>query len=240
MTKIFKLDEFNLSDLIFSEPVNNIIYISYNDEPVLLETSELYCVDAIKKCNTKYSSHELLISLTGKNDINTDICKTFFELLDKKIISTGKENIESWPFDTKNIAYKSLVRFMDDDNKYYKNGTIKLKFIKSKNFSTLVFDENKNIVDPIEYEKKLDGNIFVKLIIELVSIWIRDGVFGLYVKLHQLKISNSNNCPSVYLFNSNSSDSEIENNLDIYDTEIDHKFDSIMVNNEDLEYILSD
>lgn len=240
MTKIFKLSEFNLSDLMFSDPVNNIVYISHNDGPVLLETNELYCVDGIKKCDTKYSSHELLISLTGKNNINTDIYKTFFESLDNKIINIGKENIELWPFNNKNIAYKSLIRYIDDDNKYYKNGAIKLKFIKSRNFSTLIFDENKKIVNPVDYEKILGGDIFVKLIIELVSIWIRDGVFGLYIKLHQLKISNgNNNRNNVYLFDSDSN-SEIENNLGIYDTEIDHKFDSIMINNDDLEYILSD
>ncbi len=245
MTKVFRLHEFNLSDLDFSEPFNNIVYISYNNEPILFETCELYCVDAIKQCNTKYSTHELLLSLSGKNDINTNICKTFFESLDNKIIETGKNNMDKWPFDRKNIAYKSLIRFIDDTNEYYKNGGIKLKFIKSKNFSTLVFDENKNIINPVDYENKLSGGVYVKIIIELVSIWIRDGVFGSYIKLHQLKISN-NPKPPIYLFNSNSSENENENenesdnNITMYDTEINYNLDSIMLHNNDLEYILSD
>ena len=240
MTKIFKLHEFDLLDIVFSEPLNNIIYISHNDEPILFETCELYCVDVIKKYDTKYSSHELLLSLTGKNDINTNICKSFFESLDNKLIDTCKANMNIWPFDSKNIAYKSLIRFIDDNDKYYKNGVIKLKFIKSKNFSTLVFDENKNIVNPIDYNEKFSGNLYVKIIIELVSVWIRDGVFGLYIKLHQLKISN-NPKPQLYLFDSNSSESESESESDIsmYDTEI-NKLDSIMLNDDDLEYILSD
>ena len=220
MTKIFKLNELDLSKITFSEPNNNIIYTSYNNEhPILFETPELYCVDKINKNKTKYSTHEQLVTLKSRYENDTNMCKNFFEQLDNKLIETGKKNINMWPFNTKFINYTSLIRFIDNNdngnnrnNEYYENGVIKVKFIRSKKFNTLVFDENKNIVESNNYENVLCGGIYVKMILEIISVWVRDNVYGIYLKLHQLKITNNSVfAKQLYLFDSVSSDNNSNN-----------------------------
>lgn len=275
MTKIFKLSELDLSKITFSEPNNNIIYTSLdNKDPVLFETPELYCVDKINKNRTKYSTHELLVTLFSKNRNDTEMCKDFFELLDNKLINIGKNNINNWPFNSKNVTYKSIIRFYDmnqtnniltqeeiKNNEYYKNGIIKVKFIKSKKFNTLVFGKNKNIIKPDDYENILSGNMYIKMILELVSVWIRDDVYGIYLKLHQVKIINNENLhiPQLYSFNDSSDDecnficdTEIDNEEDVYENDDDNDYEtksveinSIMFQNNGnkymdiLEYMLS-
>jgi|688.fasta_scaffold127982_3 hypothetical protein len=186
MVKIFKLYELDLSKLTFSEPIDNIIYITYdNNQAVVFETPDLFYYDKINLNKTKYSTYELLVTLLSKTEHYTNITKSFFESLDNKLIQLGQENINEWPFTSKNVKYKSLIKTINDKEEFI-NGLIKVKFIKNKNFNTLLFN-NKKIVPINDYEKILHGNGYVKLIMQLVSIWIKNDVYGAYFKLYQVK-----------------------------------------------------
>lgn len=244
MIKIFKLEELDLSKITFAEPNGNIIDASYDNKyPVLFETLEMYCPDGIRKNKTKYSTHELLVTLNNRSN--------FFELLDDKLIEVGRNNINKWPFNSKTVTYKSLIRFIDEDDNEGNSGVIKVKFIKSKNFNTLVFDKNKNIINPDNYDKILCGNVHVKMILELVSVWIRDDVYGAYLKLHQLKVSNGFK-PSIMQQEYSFNDSSIDEEMVMCDTEINTRnntsemlndLDSIMIKGKKeqvFEYVISD
>lgn len=175
MTNIVKLDEIDLSQIIFTEPDNNIINIS----PILFETPELYCIDEIIDINSKHITHELLVTLTEKNKSDKGITKNFLDNLEMRIIEQGKK------YSLK--KYKSVIMDVEEDSDLYQNGIIKVKFIRNKNFNTLVFDETDNIVSPVDYSDLFLGDVSVKMIMELSSIWIKDGIYSIYLKLHQIK-----------------------------------------------------
>lgn len=238
MTKIFKLDELDFSKITYSEPdigkTSNIIYMTYNNnQSILIETPELYCVDKIEQNKTKYTTHELIITLYGKNQKITDETKKFFENLDNKFIDLFKKNKNIWLSESKNIKYKSIIRYIDEDNNYYENGVIKIKFIKTKNFTTLLFDKNKNIILQEDYEKVLSGNVYVKIIFEIVSIWIKNNIFGVYLRPYQIKVSKGN-IPLLlqdkYSFDDNS-ESDNEDKF-LCDTECIPKLNITMNNNK--------
>lgn len=214
MSKIFKLDEINLNDITLSDLDKDIIYLHYKENfPILIETPSLFCVDKIEINKNKYTTHELIVTLNGKNEHETFKTKTFFKKLDEKLIEIGKSNFKKMDIKVENLMYKSIIRNIDEENDYYKNGVIKMKFVKTKTFSTLLFDNDKNIVSPEKYNLVLKGNNYVKMILELVCIWFKDNVYGIYMRLHQMKIVNGN-IPSLmtnsYLFGEDTNSDEEE------------------------------
>lgn len=245
MSKIFKFEEINFDKITFLDIDKNIIYMHYKDNnPLLIETPALFCVDKIENNKTKYTTHELLVTLSGKNIQDTNKTKTFFQKLDEKLIQIGKQNIKNWNLNDQNIMYKSLIKNIDDDNNHYKNGIIKVKFIKTKTFSTLMFDNNKQIINIEKYNEILTGNNFVKMILELVCVWLKDNVYGIYIRLHQIKILNGN-IPLIlneYSFDENSDSDSDNDEKYFYDTErpsieyseIKQNIDSII--NKNIEY----
>ena len=176
MTNILRLDEINLSNIVFHEPENNII----NIQPILFETPKLYCIDEIIDVNSKYITHELLVTLKEKNEEKNGIMKNFLNNLEKKIIMEGKK------YSLK--KYQSIIREVEDDSENYQNGVIKIKFIKNKNFHTLVFDEENKLITQNDYSMLFTGDIVVKMILEISSFWIKEGIYGIYLKLHQIKV----------------------------------------------------
>lgn len=216
MIKIRKLEEIILDNIInlTKSKSDHLIYLSPREEPILIVTPALYCKNGLIPNKSKYSTHELNITLSSITKDNSKLCEYFFESLDQKLVELGKNNKDKWPFNNKDkILYKSI--FEEDD-------LIKFKLINSKEFNTLVFDELGHIISVTEYSIKLSGEFYAKLIFELVGIWIKDNKYGVYVRLYEIRIvdkckhhdsitSSSNseiNCPEYIL---SDSDNEIEN-----------------------------
>lgn len=265
-TKIFRLNEIDFDKITINEKHETMININYDNKyPFIFETPELYCSEPIINNKTKYTSHELLVQLMQYNNKNDT--KLFFERLDKKLLDLGKTNLNNFKTLQKNkTKYKSLIRYRDnDDDPIYNNGTIKVKFINSKKFNTLVFDKDKKIIPVNDYNKVLNGGIYIKMILELVSLWvfpgndIRYNIYGAYIKLHQIKLCDkkiNKNVLNEYAFNVSSTESEnskcIEDNTEyIFETEmnieITNNIDSIKYNSEfdniannNFDYILTD
>lgn len=201
--KIYRIDnnEFDFTKIQYLTPVLsdkvNLLYPIYQDNdcggPIIVELPEMYCIDGISKVNYGCVTHELLLTLVGKTTEKTLLINNFFKEMDNKIMNDAKTNSKEWPFmNTTNIKFKSTIRTITDynlsKNKYYENGIIKLKLLENKNFKTKIFGPNKQVVDQNEYEKIFDRPCYLKVILEVVSIWIKDDVFGIYYKPHQIKI----------------------------------------------------
>ncbi len=170
MIKIYNINDFDLNILTLKPKSNHLMY--FYPSPILLKTDVLKC--RINKKKTKFSEYELLIS---GSDVD------FFLSLDNMIVNLGKLNKTTWPFDTnKKIKYKSLID---------SNGSVVFKIINSKDFNTLIFDE-KGIVIPSSH---LLDNVYAKLTFEPVGIWFNNNIFGVYLRLHEVKLdkNNSNN-----------------------------------------------
>ncbi|ARF09460.1 hypothetical protein Indivirus_1_83 [Indivirus ILV1] len=169
MAKIYDINDFDLNTLILKPKNEHLIY--FYPSPILLKTQNLYC--KILKKKTKYSMYEIIISnFNSKTD--------FFSLLDKMIVEMAKSNKIKLPFDqNEKIKYKSLIG---------PDGNISFKIINSKDFNTIIFDK-KNIIIHGSY---LQNEIYAYLVFELVGIWCNDNIFGIYLRLHQVKEKHEN------------------------------------------------
>lgn len=205
---IYKLEDIDLTNITYSYTNGkNLIYVKHNDNgkrnPLFLELDYMKIIGGIHNLNNQCLTDELFLNVTP------DI-KNFFDALDKKIVKDSRKNIASWPFGNNNIKYKMFVKTMDVNNET--TDVIKLKFVKTKNVKTVVYNQDKKIVHESEYNNVFYHGLYAKTIIEIVAIWFKGGVFGLYVRPRQLRLKVLNNMDS-FLFEE--TDSE-----DVCDTEV--------------------
>ena len=183
--RIYKLDEINLDNIVYTKPHitkikqnTNYIDIFYNDPelgivPFILELPKLNIIDYI-------SEVDLILEL--------DDNKSFFDKLDDKFINYFKENMNMLEL-CNNIKYKTIVKKDKYDNDKY-NGIIKLTLLDNKNListiKTTIFDKNKHIILSDNYKKYLKNGKSVRSMIEISTLWIKNDLCGAYLKLYQL------------------------------------------------------
>ena len=203
--KIIKIDDIKFNNINFLKPITNgcdiIIPIYYKTQgennyeqiktPLLMQVPSLYLNDSYKGNST------INLPLIGKNDNLTNFIRDFFNNLDniiynnlKKILSDIKKKGLSPQINFSNISYKSIVNEIEgDDNQIYKNGLIRYKIYNSKNFSTKIYDDSKQLLTENQYVNEMVKGIFIKSIIEINSLIIRDNIIHVYIKPHQLRIT---------------------------------------------------
>lgn len=193
---IFKLEDILMDNIKFMRPIkikNDIVVpILYGhsgkSDPMLVQIPSLYL-------NNSYNGNgTILLPLIGRTECTTIDIVNFFSELDRTMIANIKsilygikrENRHSMDFS--NISYKSIINEIEgDDGEIYKNGLIKYKICGD--FSSKIYDENKNFIHQEEYEGKLVKGIYLKSIIEINSLVLRDNVIHVYIKPHQLRIT---------------------------------------------------
>lgn len=194
---IFKLEDISMSNIKFSRPIkikkDIVVPILYNNQssvPFLVQVPSLYL-------NNSYNGNNVIIlPLIGRTEQTTIDVVNFFSELDRTIISNiknilyGIKRENRYMMDFSNISYKSIINEIEgDDNEIYKNGLIKYKIYGSGDFTSKIYDENKGYIYPNDYENKLIKGIYIKSIIEINSLVLRDNVIHVYIKPHQLRIT---------------------------------------------------
>lgn len=213
----------------------NIQYINSDNirVPFILQTEDLFMIDDVQYNNDKNMNvYEIILLLIGRTNEDSNKIKTFFESLDNKFIGDAKEYSNIW-FPDKIIKYKSIIRHISSDdeedkknlnnNFLYTNGLLKLKLFDTKSFKTNIYNDKKELLKKTEYDSLLCGGCYVKCIIEFVSLWFENDVFGVTMRVHQIKISKGK-FPILtlneYSFDDNNSN---DNNYNLVsDTEIYH------------------
>lgn len=182
------IDDIDLDNISYVKTKKNLIHIKYNNQKLYTQTPLLYCYDNIEKVeNNSYVSHQLICSTNEEN--NNNYTKSFFDKLDEKIIADAKLHMEEWGL-TVNSEFKYTIINVNDEN--YNCG-LKLKYLKKSQYQTKVYDENRKYISPEDYVDKFNLLNFpygVKNIIEIVAIWIKNDVFGLYLRLRQQQVVN--------------------------------------------------
>lgn len=229
--KILKLEQVRMNNINFSKPTkikSDIvvpIYYKFNENklgkvPLLIQVPSLYLNDS------NNGKDLIILPLMGKTEQSTKLIGEFFNNLDTTIISNIKKilyelkNEKKYRIDFSNISYKSIVNEIEgDDNEIYINGLIKYKLYNTKEFSTKVFDENKNLVHPQNYQDKIIKGVYIKSIIEINSLVLRDNMIHVYIKPHQLRIIEDK-INNVNLENYSFIDSDDENEKEENESEI--------------------
>jgi len=191
---IFKLEDIEVNNIKFSRPIkikkDIVVPILYSTQPFLVQVPSLYL-------NNSYNGNNVIIlPLIGRTEQTTIDVVNFFSELDRTIISNiknilyGIKRENRYMMDFSNISYKSIINEIEgDDNEVYKNGLIKYKINGLGDFSSKIYDEGKNYIAVNEYENKLIKGIYIKSIIEINSLVLRDNVIHVYIKPHQLRIT---------------------------------------------------
>lgn len=239
--KILKLDEIDFNRIVITKPDVkldcSLVHILYDDPtdgfiPFLFELPDLYVNDPIILYNNKHIVGELVLTLFGRTVDTTQNVVTFFKKLDEKILEFASQNKKEWSRiscglsteSNKQLHYKMVIRSMENDSSIYLNGVLKLKLMNTSTFSTTVFNSNKEkILSNGILSNTLTSPYYFKSIIELPSIWIKDGVFGMHLRLHQGKVTFDK--PPTYILSNGSNDSNDNNdsNTSSIDSE-DYKF----------------
>ena len=180
--KPFKIDEIDVENIKFTDvktnPSKTIVFIKYDDNNELnnlvFQTPSLF---NINKTIFRNNTYELDIPLYGKDDSKTNEFIKFLNKLDDKIIKESSRNqnwFNNFIKDDK-IKYQKTIR--DSVDKKYKNGTIKVKLLKSNKFhSKVTFDDSAINFDNIP------ENSWIKIILEVYAIWINENGFGLFLR----------------------------------------------------------
>lgn len=201
--QVYKIREIDLDNIVYSKPKGNtdkrIIMIGYNDPdkdhivPLVYQTSELYCANSIEKVSSGNVEYQLDVPVYARTEKKTvEFCE-FLHKLNEKVLSDAKEHSSEWFGDIENIRYKSIIRGTNNtgNNEIFSNGTIRLKLINNPRFRTIVFDENKCIVDPTKY--LVANSCYVRVMIEISALWISGNSFGIATKIYQIGTSNKIN-----------------------------------------------
>ena len=180
--KPFKIDEIDVENIKFTDvktnPSKTIVFIKYDDNNELnnlvFQTPSLF---NINKTIFRNNTYELDIPLYGKDDSKTNEFIKFLNKLDDKIIKESSRNqnwFNNFIKDDK-IKYQKTIR--ESVDKKYKNGTIKVKLLKSNKFhSKVTFDDSAINFDNIP------ENSWIKIILEVYAIWINENGFGLFLR----------------------------------------------------------
>ena len=191
---IFKYDEINLDNIIYTQPLdaslaspNNykkgyyIIYLTYNNNPLLIEIPSLHILDDYNN-----SRQEILLSLSAKDSKHDEKLHSFFSLLDKKFIKDVTKILKTNKFfnGINSMSYNAILKSLESNSL---NGKclIQLKLLDT----TTLYDVNKKLINKHDYKLYLNNNSYLGTIIEISSIIFNNEQILINIKTHQMKVS---------------------------------------------------
>ena len=133
-TKIFKIQEIDLSKLGFLRPVftkDSIvlpIFYNYNNKKI----SFMAQIPSLVLNDQYQNKGYIILPLNGKNSNTTDIVNNFFKTLDKIVVDKVKKFISEFKANGRitspDVSYRAVVNELEgDDNDVYKNGLIRYR-----------------------------------------------------------------------------------------------------------------
>jgi len=207
MTSLYinKPNTFNLESIVPTKISNDgkirLKYIS-NDEqtPILIETNYMDLVDI--------NNQELLLRVPESHD--------FFQKLDLHISNVLKSTIQYLQGNSlEKMRYRMITENLDSQD------ILRIIISNSKSFKTIIFDTNKT---PIKLSK-IDKNdqLKAKVIFEIPCIQQNANIFGLELKVHQIKLKSLN-------------DIETSNNNQSYGSSTSSLEDELSLNSEEIVF----
>tara|TARA_Y100000991_G_scaffold214237_1_gene201519 strand:+ start:1001 stop:1747 length:747 start_codon:yes stop_codon:yes gene_type:complete len=207
MEIVLNYKDFNVNNIHFIEPLNNIIMkkglhinmvykkIEYTLNEILLETPIMEAPFGIRKYdesdNKNKNKFYLDLSFKGYDEEQSEI-KVFYEKikqLDEYIVNKSKLFSNKWQLSGKKIEdlYINQIRYNYKDNLNKYPPTFKIKMSKNNSglFTTKLYGENKD-VDILENIIKSGSKL--QVVIKCNGIWSIKNRFGITWKVRYIKL----------------------------------------------------
>lgn len=171
-----KISEIDLSKIIYTKPQQThnkkIILIKYEskNKNFVFQTPSILSIGKIVKYND-YQELELVLEGKQENKINKFI--KLLNNLETQIKEDAQYNASKW-FESDILNFQKIIRESD----IYKNGTIKIKILKTHNFETILQDESFNKIE----SSSIPENAWCKMILEVYAIWVHNNEFGIFLR----------------------------------------------------------
>jgi hypothetical protein len=172
------------------------VKLMYDKKPLSFCTSTLYSPFGVKsfmKEWASFSEYSIDCSLNQSSSETAVSFKTFLEELDKRITTLAQENLDIFSNPKSSVVPSSFEYqpIMRENGSYPKLIRLQLNRDKNGNFSSLVFDENKNSVkiDEGNISDVLNKGKAFKAIIECSKVWLYNGKVGSIWNVDQLRIA---------------------------------------------------
>jgi hypothetical protein len=174
------------------------VKLMYDKKPFSFCTSTLYSPFGVKsfmKEWASFSEYSIDCSLNQSSSESAVNFKTFLEELDERITSLAQDNLDVFSNPKSNVIPSSFdyQPIMRGNGNYPKLIKLQLNRDKNGNFSSLVFDENKNSIEIDEgnvSDVLVKGKTF-KAIIECSKVWLYNGKVGSIWNIDQLRIADN-------------------------------------------------
>ena len=134
-----------------------------------------------------YLNYKALLNYNGKKSIllsfdktiekDSNILNKLFELENNISLKVKKILKKRLNINTSLIVFKSSFRTFDDN-------IVNLKININEKKKPIAFNKNKELID---FENNLINNTKIKTIIDINTVWYKDGIYGINWKLLQLK-----------------------------------------------------
>jgi len=192
MSRLLQIDDFDFSKIVYGNPYikDNIMAISlyYSEQenesqkrkrvPIILKIPTLLCENIYDP-----NINKIILNMEGKNEIDMSNVTSFLKTFDNKIISDVQKNSRHWKL--KNcLKYIPLLEHIDK-----KQFIFRFSLVDTQDFSTKVFTNTKQLLSKNEYQDYINGNSYVKSIVEFDSIIINNNEVSIYVRPHQLRVT---------------------------------------------------
>lgn len=181
------------------------VKLMYDKKPLSFCTSTLYSpfgVKSIMKDWATFSEYSIECSLNQSSSESAVAFRTFLEELDKRVSAMVQDNLEVFNNPKSNVQVPSSVDYqpiMKENGNYPKRMRLQLSRDKNGNFTSFVFDENKNSIKIDEGNVSdilIKGKAF-KAIIECSKVWLYNGKVGTIWNIDQLRFADSSKAKPV-------------------------------------------
>lgn len=199
LSKDFDVSKVNYSDVKMLDNGGKVIYVSYNNAPLTIQTPEMPAPFGMQKW-TNDNRDKYTLDLSFKDLDKRPALQTFYkvlESLDSKLVEDGFKNQQTWfkgrKYPTKEVVealYTPLIKFAKDKDtgevtdKYPPTFKMNVPWKEGK-FLCEVYDDKRNPADLSVMETKGSK---VRAIIQFTGLWMAGGKFGSTWRIMQMVV----------------------------------------------------
>lgn len=222
----FDVNKISFSDVRTLDNGGKMVNISYKGQKLFMQLPTMtasYGLSVWPSDKGGMDKMHLDLSMSGYDGTNATV-KSFFDnfvKFDDKLIDTGLQNCKQWLRKTTSsrevvqAVYAPLIKYSKDketgevSTKYPPVVRLQIPRNRAGAIDVEIYDSSRQRVDFDSVDFKRAS---VTAIVQISSVWIISGKFGVSMKVHQMKVAQSQTKLTQYAFIDDEDDVNVDNN----------------------------